>query len=303
MKQRFLTYLSCLSIVLSSSLSIAFIINPGLAKAYSSPGKPSGFVNDFANVIPDDKQKIIEDNLVSFRDSTTNEIVVVTVPSLNGDTKENFANELAREWKVGGKANGNGVLVLIAINDRQIRIEVSQHLEGAITDLLSSRIAANDMAPRFKTGDYAGGVQAGVAQLEKAAQGEYNTPLLSTKSSAPINEIVFYSFFALVWLSSFLARSKSIWAGGVLGLLIGIVGWFVLAVLAWKIVVLILAPLAGLFLDWLVSRNYQKHINNGGRGGFFGTWGGFSGGGGSGGGFGGFGGGGSFGGGGGGSSW
>jgi uncharacterized protein len=244
--------------------------------------------------------------LQSFRDTTSNEVVVVTIQTLGGDSKENFANELAREWAIGGKANGNGVLLLIAIDERQIRIEVSQHLEGAITDLMSARIASNDIAPRFKDGDYPGGIEAGVTKLKLAAQGEYNIPAASTNSSSYASLFdgpLFFGFFILVWLSSFLARSKSIVAGGIIGLLLGVVGCFVLSGVVLKVIGAVTAPLLGLGLDWLVSRNYRRHIDNGGKGGFFGTWGGFSGGGGSGGGFGGFGGGGSFGGGGGGSSW
>jgi uncharacterized protein len=309
MRRKIVQLLSCICVLFSTLLSAVFVLNPKLALAYASPGKPTGYVNDFANIIDDQRQVVIEQDLQSFRDTTSNEISVVTIQSLGGDNKENFALELAREWGIGGAVNRNGVLVLVAVDERQIRIEVSQQLEGAITDLASARIASNDMAPLFKKGDYAGGIEAGLVNLKLAAQGEYNTPA----SSAPKTDIgeglgglLFFGFFVLAWLSSFFARSKSIVAGGVVGGITGVTGALLLQNSVAKVASIVLGPAIGLFLDWLVSKNYRKNIDRGGKGDFPSIWGGFSGGSGGsggGGGFGGFGGGGSFGGGGGGSDW
>ena len=305
MNQKILTILSCFAVVLSSALSALLIMHPEHAKAYTSPGKPTGFVNDYAGIVDDSAQANIEADLQNFRSTTSNEIVVVTIRSLGGDSKENFANKLAREWGIGGAKYGNGVLVLIAVNERQIRIEVSQHLEGAITDLISSRIAADDMAPKFRAGDYNGGITAGIAKLKLAAQGEYNAaPAARSKNSFnSYGNMFFIVIFVLSWLSSFFARSKSVVAGGLVGGAAGIGSMFLVNGLLLKILVVVFGPAVGLLLDWVVSRNYKKNISRGGRGGFLGTWGGFSGGSRGGGGFGGFGGGGSFGGGGGGSNW
>lgn len=301
MKQKILTVLSILSVLTSGGLSAVFVIQPE-AYAYTSPGKPSGFVNDYANIIPDDRQQALEQNLVQFRNDTSNEIVVATVQNLGGDSKENFALELAREWGIGGQQNGNGVLVLVSMDERAIRIEVSQKLEGAITDLYASRVAQNIMVPRFRDGDYAGGIEQGVSELQSAAKGEYNLPQNDTSSSSGGFDWVYIAFFGVVWLASFLARSKSWWAGGVIGAIVAATVWIFASSLAVKVILAIFAPLLGLLLDWLVSRNYQKNIARGGSGGFIPTLGGFSSGG-SKGGFGGFGGGGSFGGGGGGGNW
>jgi uncharacterized protein len=101
--------------------------------------------------------------------------------------------------------------------------------------------------------------------------------------------LLFYGVFALVWLSSFLARSKSWWAGGVIGGIGALIVWVVAESIITQVLVTIFAPTLGLFFDWLVSRNYQKNVAKGGTGGFFSTMGGFSGGSsGGGGGFGGF---------------
>ena len=102
MSQKLVTIASCLAVALASLLSAVFVVNPGLVKAYKSPGSPSGFVNDFAGVIDDTVQTVLESDLSAFSDSTSNQIVVATVNSLEGDSIENFANELFREWGVGG---------------------------------------------------------------------------------------------------------------------------------------------------------------------------------------------------------
>lgn len=263
---------------LASALSAFFVMRPALARAYSSPGKPTGFVNDFANVIDDASQASMEQDLSAFASETSNEIVVATVNSLKGDSIENYTNQLFREWGLGDKDRNNGVLLLVSPSDRKVRIEVGYGLEGAITDLETSRIIEAEALPSFRENDYAKGIIGSVQALKTAARGEYAVPPpKNSKSSFSMNSI-FFGFWLLIWLSSFLARSKSWWAGGLIGGIIGGLGWLLLGSVAAKISLTIMAPLLGLFLDWLVSRNYQKNISKGGSGGFFPTIGGFSGG-------------------------
>jgi uncharacterized protein len=287
--QRFLTVLSVLGLALASALSGVFILRPGISKAYSSPGKPTGFVNDFAGVLDDEGERVLGEELAQFRATTSNELVVVTVNDLGGDVIENYANELFRDWGIGDEERNNGVLLLVAVNDRKVRIEVGYGLEGAITDLESGRIVDGVLLPAFRTGDYLGGIRTSVSTLKVAAEGEYSAPVQqsSTNKASGIGDLLFYSVFGLVWLGSFLARSKSWWAGGVIGAIVAFIVFFVADSTVIKVIVSVLAPTLGLFLDWLVSKNYKKNIDRGGTGGFFGTYGGFSGGS-SGGGFGGF---------------
>ena len=261
MSQKLVTIASCLAVALASLLSAMFVVNPGLVKAYKSPGSPSGFVNDFAGVIDDTVQTVLESDLSAFSDSTSNQIVVATVNSLEGDSIENFANELFREWGVGGKDRNNGVLLLVSPGDRQVRIEVGYGLEGAITDLESGRIIDGVVLPAFREGDYAKGIVDATDALKIAAREEYSAPATVKKSSSIFNsDVLFFLFFVFVWVSSFLARSKSWWAGGVIGAIIAGIGWLVLDSVAGQIVLTIFAPILGLFLDWLVSRNYKKNI-------------------------------------------
>ncbi len=273
------------------------MITTGQVKAYTSPGRPSGFVNDFANIIPDDDQQAMEDDLGSFAAQTSNEIVVVTVVSLDGDSIENYANELFREWGIGDAERNNGVLLLVAPNERKTRIEIGYGLEGAITDLESGRIVDGVLVPAFREGDYAGGINQAVSALKEAAQGEYDLPAQKKSKfsiGSSIIQILFFGGYFIIMIGSFLARSKSIWAGGIIGAVLGVITSFLISAVILKISVVAVAIGLGLLLDWLLSRSYKGGSGSGGFwGGLGGLGGGSSGGSSGGGGFGGFGGGGS----------
>ena len=138
--------------------------------------KPTTLITDLANVIPDDQQQLLEKQLVAYDDSTSNQIAIVTVKTLDGRPIEETALALYRAWGIGNKKTNNGVLILAAIDDRQIRIEVGYGLEGAIPDITANQIIRNDIAPNFRSGDYAKGFEQAAASLIKAAAGEYKAP-------------------------------------------------------------------------------------------------------------------------------
>jgi len=272
---------------------------PLLVMAYVSPGSPTGHVNDFANILSDDAERVLNSELEQFRTDTSNEIAVVTISSLDGDTIENYAVQLFEEWKIGKADKDNGVLILVAPNEREVRIEVGYGLEGALTDAQSYWIIQEKILPAFREGDYMSGIQGGIGEIIKATRGEYVPAAEDGNFQIPIGldnlfDWVWVVFFIPVWLASVLARSKSWWAGGIIGGLIGVVlGVFFEFFYFGLIASALLIPL-GLILDYVVSSGYSKAQKTGhypwwigGRGGSGGSsWGG-------GGGFGGFGGGGS----------
>ncbi|MBS1951946.1 MAG: Beta-propeller domains of methanol dehydrogenase type [Cytophagales bacterium] len=131
------------------------------------------WVHDEAGVLSAQTKNQLEGFLKAERDSTSNQIAVLIVPSLEGEDISAYGIRVADAWKIGTKKNDNGVLLLVAINDRRVRIEVGQGLEGVLTDALSSRINRNEIAPHFRKGDYEGGVIAGVIAIKKAIKGEY----------------------------------------------------------------------------------------------------------------------------------
>ncbi|MFT4203080.1 MAG: TPM domain-containing protein [Chitinophagaceae bacterium] len=141
------------------------------------PSKPSPprLVNDLAHILSTDQQTELEHKLVALDDSTSNQIAVVTINTLDGYPIEDYANKLFRAWGIGNKATNNGVLVLVSVADRQFRIEVGYGLEGAIPDVTVSDIMARVMVPYFKQGDYYTGIDKATDTLAAAAAGEYHT--------------------------------------------------------------------------------------------------------------------------------
>jgi uncharacterized protein len=120
---------------------------------------------DQANIIPADTRSAIEQKLTELETRSGIQLVVATVTSLEGQEIEPYANELFRSWKLGEKTKNNGVLLLVAPTERRVRIEVGYGLEGTLTDALSKVIITNAIAPRFKTGDFGGGISRGVDDI------------------------------------------------------------------------------------------------------------------------------------------
>jgi uncharacterized protein len=125
----------------------------------------SGRVVDQANIVQPSTRNAIEQKLADLETKSGIQLVVATVPSLEGQEIEPYANELFRNWKLGEKTKNNGVLLLVAPNERRVRIEVGYGLEGTLTDALSKVIIANAMTPRFKAGDFGDGISRGVDDI------------------------------------------------------------------------------------------------------------------------------------------
>ncbi len=133
-----------------------------------------GHVNDYAAMLSPAAVQGLEADLTAFERSDSTQIVVLTIPTLEGETLEDFSIKVAEAWRIGQKKIDNGVILLIAKQERKIRIEVGRGLEGKLTDLVSGRIIRGEIAPRFKAGDIDGGIKAGVAAIMAVAKGEYS---------------------------------------------------------------------------------------------------------------------------------
>jgi uncharacterized protein len=118
----------------------------------------TGRVVDNAEILKPDTRRQVTEALRSHEQQTTNQIAVLTVPTLNGESVEEYAVRVFEQWKLGQKGKDNGVLLVVVPQDRRMRIEVGYGLEGTLTDAHASRIIRNVMTPRFKQGDYDGGV-------------------------------------------------------------------------------------------------------------------------------------------------
>ncbi|MDP4115361.1 MAG: TPM domain-containing protein [Bacteroidota bacterium] len=143
--------------------------------------------------------------LKSYEDSTSNQLVVVMIKSLDGNAVDDMAYQIARQNKVGSKKNSNGVVLLVAKDDKKIRIEVGYGLEGALTDAISSSIIRNTISPEFRNGNYYAGISSGVNDIQKAVAGEYKAKSSKGSSKGIVGALVFI-FFIIVMIINFFRR-------------------------------------------------------------------------------------------------
>jgi len=147
------------------SLAIIALLCAGLAAIAAGFPALTGRIVDQANIIPAATRSALEQKLADLEAKSGIQLVVATVTSLDGEEIEPYANDLFRLWKLGEKTKNNGVLLLVAPTERRVRIEVGYGLEGTLTDALSKVIVANAIAPRFREGDFGGGISRGVEDI------------------------------------------------------------------------------------------------------------------------------------------
>ncbi len=147
------------------AISLAVVL-PVLA--YSSLGKATAFVNDYTNTLSSDQIANLNQKIEAFKEETSNEIAVAIISDLNGDTIENYAVKLFEEWQIGQADVDNGILLLISLNDRMMRIEVGYGLEGALPDAYSYQIINNILKPAFRQNDYYGGIDKAISSIMSA---------------------------------------------------------------------------------------------------------------------------------------
>lgn len=127
--------------------------------------KLTGRVVDAANLLDPAQESALDQKLATLETQSGRQLVVATIPDLQGYDIADYGYRLGRDWGIGAKDRDDGALLIVAPNDRKLRIEVGYGLEGILTDTLSSRIIRNAIMPRFKAGDYPGGINAGVDEI------------------------------------------------------------------------------------------------------------------------------------------
>ena len=133
----------------------------------------TGRVVDLAQVLPATVAASLVRDLEAHESKTSNQVVVLTLPSLEGEPLESFSHRVATTWKLGQKGTENGVLLLLALRERKVRIEVGYGLEGTLTDLRSAHIIRQEIVPRFRNGDLSGGIAAGAHAILDTIEGTY----------------------------------------------------------------------------------------------------------------------------------
>ncbi|ALT80074.1 TPM domain-containing protein [Paucibacter sp. KCTC 42545] len=258
----------------------------------------SGRVIDQTATLSAAQQSALEAKLAAFEQAAGSQLVILLVPSVQPEDIAAYAQRVGDSWKIGRRGVGDGMLIVVAKNDRKVRIEVAKALEGAVPDLAASQIIQNAITPAFRKGDYAGGLNLGIDQLLARIRGE-NLPLPSQPSGAKkassqgfnfeeLGALIFIGVPVLgaVLTGIFGRKLGSLLTGGAAGAL----GW----VLAGSLIVAGLAGVIALVLVGVMGVGGGGGRRGGGGGGFGGGSGPIIFGGGGGGGFGGGGGGGGF---------
>ncbi len=180
-------------------------------------------VHDEAKALAQQTIDNLEQRLKIFEDSTSNQIVILIVPTLDGEVIEQYGLRVAEKWKLGQKDKDNGVVLLVSINDRKMRIEVGQGLEGPLPDAICNRIIRNEMAPNFRRGDYDAGVTAATNAIMQSIKGEYKAEDGPVRGTGGGNRFVtLLVIFIIFSLFRFLARRGGRSGGWTSG-----GGWFI----------------------------------------------------------------------------
>jgi uncharacterized protein len=235
----------------------------------------TGHVIDGTGTLNADQRQSLETRLSSFEASSGSQVVVLIVPTTLPEDIASYANRVGNEWKIGRKEIGDGLLLIVAKDDRKLRIEVAKSLEGAIPDLAAKRVIDDAITPRFKQGDYAGGLDAGVEQIMALIKGEaLPAATQRVKGSGAIagfqwQDLAIFLFFGVLVVGS-IARQV---AGNKLGAFLtgGVVGVIAMVMTASLLIALLAGAVAVVFA--LVSGMRGGRGGPGGMGGF-GTGGG-----------------------------
>ena len=240
-------------------------------------------LTDLTGTLTADQAAALEAKLAAFEARKGSQVAVLLVPTLQPETVEQYAIRVFDQWKLGRKGVDDGVLLLIAKNDRKLRIEVGRGLEGAIPDAYAKRIIDEEITPRFRQGDFYGGIEAGVARIAKLIDGEpMPSPKQPTQSNPSFDTgMLFYGFIAVMVLGGILHGIFGRFLGsGIVGVVAGVAGYILLGAIA-ALIIAVVAFLLTLFNDG--SAGHGSGWSSGG-----GSWsssgssgGGFSGGGGS----------------------
>ncbi|MDN3551420.1 TPM domain-containing protein [Mucilaginibacter aquaedulcis] len=164
-------------------LFFSLLLSTFIALAQDFPERSTTLVTDYTNTLSaDDKQKL-ENKLVAFNDSTSTQIAVVILKSVGSYDINAYGVALLRKWGIGQKDKNNGILVLVAVGDRKVSIQTGYGAEGALPDIITQEIIQNDIKPRFKQGDYYGGLDAATSSIIKYTKGEYKADKKQSKAN------------------------------------------------------------------------------------------------------------------------
>jgi uncharacterized protein len=180
----------------------------------------AGYVNDYAGVLSGETAAKLTALSSEIENKTTSQLAILTIDTTSPLDIETYAVKIFEKWGIGQKGKNNGVLILVAVKDRAVRIEVGYGLEGAIPDALAKNIIEKSMVPFFKKGDYDSGVLQASAVVSRLIAAEYNveiTELDNIKIGAPSKEPSIFDFLFMIFVIIILVRARLFWFLPILG--------------------------------------------------------------------------------------
>ena len=274
----------------SAGLVAIALLATGIAHAEIAVPPLTGHVTDQTGTLTQEQKATLEQSLAAFEARKGTQLAVLMVPTTAPETVEQYALRVAEQWKLGRKKVDDGAILVVAKDDRAMRIEVGYGLEGALSDIISKRIISDAILPRFKAGDYYGGVQAGTEQIIRVVDGEplpEPQGMQGTQSNAPkgIRDMLPVLFIAALAVGGVLRRVLGRLGGSlVTGAVVTGLAWLFVGTLLYAV----LAGVASMFVTLIgpgtvlrgVGGLYGGGFGGGsGGGGFRGGGGGFGGGG------------------------
>lgn len=183
-------------LILFSTITFSAVSQPKIPELWGTR------IHDEAHVLSPGFVSELESHLKAFEDTTSNQIAILIIPTLNDYPIEEFSLQVVEKWKLGQAGKDNGVLILAAINDRKVRIETGQGVEGALPDAVCNQIIRNEIAPNFRQQNYEGGIYAAVIAIEQAIKGEYQAePVVSKRGKGGSLMPMFIIFVILIIFS------------------------------------------------------------------------------------------------------
>ena len=196
----------------------ALLITGYTAFAQDYPPKPNTLVTDYTNSLSEGDKQQLESKLVAFDDTSSTQIAVVLMKSVGDNDIAEYAVQLGRKWGIGQKGKNNGILLLAAMNDHKVTIQVGYGDEGALPDITAKQIIDNDITPHFKQNDYYGGLDLATSDIIKYTKGEYKADKKpDDDSSGGIGSSVIILIIIVVFILAFIFRNRGGGGGQIIG--------------------------------------------------------------------------------------
>ena len=173
------------------------------------PAKPNGYVLDAISALKPEERNLLEQKLRGYADTTSTQFAVVLVPSTGGRDAYDYAMEIGKSWGIGQKGKNNGVVILVSMDDRKIRIVTGRGIEDVLTDAICKRIINRILKPYLKQGDFYGGLDLATTEMMQRASGEFKADASEDSQGIPLFAIIIIAFVLITLINAYRNRNRN----------------------------------------------------------------------------------------------